>query len=357
MTSHVRLLALETALPEHCLNQGEVAAVAGALFADRYKDFGRLSKVFETSGVRRRFSTQPIPWFAEPHGWADRNAAYVEGARDLFVLASQRALAAAGLLARDIDIVVTVSSTGVATPSLEAHAFRTLGFRPNVRRVPIFGLGCGGGAAGLGIAASLAAAHPGQQVLLVVVELCTLAFRLDKLTKANVVAMALFGDGAAACILRADTPAPESYAPGLALIEGSGDHLWADTLDIMGWDVDEHGLDVVFARSIPRFAETNVGPALDAILAPMGLSIRDVDRFICHPGGAKVIAALERTFDLGPGTLDHERTVLADYGNMSAPTVLFVLKRVLDAGLPNRALLCAMGPGFSLSCVSLRQPR
>ena len=214
-----------------------------------------------------------------------------------------------------------------------------------------------GGAAGLGIAASLAAAHPGRNVLLVVVELCTLSFRLDKLTKANVVATALFGDGAAACVLRADAPGGAPESDGLGIVEGAGEHLWADTLDIMGWNVDQHGLDVVFSRSIPTFAAANVGLAAASIVATMGLSLADVDRFVCRPGGAKVISALERAFNLSDGSLDHERGVLAENGNMSAPTVLFVLKKVLDAGLPNRALVCAMGPGFSLSCVSLRSPR
>ena len=357
MTQPVRLLALETALPDHVLEQNEVAATATALFAFRDKEFARLSRVFETSGVRTRSSARPIAWFTEPHGWADRNAAYIAVASDLFVLATRRALASAAIPAREIHTVVTVSSTGVATPSLEAQAFQRLGFPANVRRVPVFGLGCAGGAAGLAIASSLAAAHPGQNVLLVVVELCTLAFRLDKLTKANVVAMALFGDGAAACLLRADRPDFPSSPDGLALVEGSGDHFWAGTLDIMGWDVDQHGLDVVFSRSIPPFAETNVGPAVAAILATLNLVSADIDRFVCHPGGAKVMTAFERALDLPDGSLDHERDVLSAHGNMSAPTVLFVLKRVLETGMPNRVLLCAMGPGFSLSCVSLRRSR
>jgi alkylresorcinol/alkylpyrone synthase len=352
----IRLLALETAVPEHVLEQADVARAAHDLFSDRDKDFARLASVFETSGIRTRQSTQPIAWFTQPRGWADRNGAYLDGAQRLFVRAARRALAAAEIGARDIDTVVTVSSTGVATPSLEARAFRDLGLGPNVRRVPVFGLGCAGGAAGLGIASSLAAARPGRYVLLVVVELCTLAFRLDKLTKANVVATALFGDGAAACILRADHDGGEPSAAGLAVIEGCVDHIWADTLDIMGWDVDQHGLDVVFSRSIPLFAEANISAALDGILATLSLSARDVDRFVCHPGGSKVITAFERSLGLAEGALDHERAVLAAHGNMSAPTVLFVLKRVLDAGLPNRVLVSAMGPGFSLSSVALRSP-
>jgi alkylresorcinol/alkylpyrone synthase len=182
----------------------------------------------------------------------------------------------------------------------------------------------------------------------VAVELCTLAFRLDKLSKENIVATALFGDGAAACLLRAgDT--------GIATVEMSGQHTWPDTLDIMGWDVDTEGFGVIFDRAIPPFAQTNIAPAISAILAPAGLGLGDVDRFACHPGGAKVIDALERALALGQGALDHERTVLAEYGNMSAPTALFVLERLIEAGLPSRTLLTAMGPGFTASCISFKR--
>ncbi len=332
MSRTVNIVSLETALPEHALGQAEVAAVAATLFSERNKDFARVAKVFETSGIKTRYSVKPIDWFREPHDWRDRTAAYLEGAQRLFADAARKAIRAAGLDAQDIDTIVTVSSTGIATPTLDARAFKELGFRQGVRRVPIFGLGCAGGAAGLGIATSLAASRPGHPVLLVVLELCTLAFRLDRLTKANVVATALFGDGAAACVLCASS----EQDGGLASVEGAGDHIWTDTVDIMGWDVDPQGLDVIFSRAIPPFASVEAGPAVATILAQIGLKPADVDRFVCHPGGAKVIAALEQSLALTEGALDHERQVLASHGNMSAPTILFVLKRVLDAGLPDR---------------------
>ena len=175
-----------------------------------------------------------------------------------------------------------------------------------------------------------------------------LAFRLDELTKANIVATALFGDGAAACVLRA-------YEGGAATVEMSGQHTWPDTLDIMGWRIDPQGFGVIFDRAIPPFAQAHIAPAIAGILARGGLALEDVDRFACHPGGSKVIAALERALSLEQGSLDHERAVLADYGNMSSPTVLFVLDRILRAGMPSRTLLTAMGPGFTSSCVSLKR--
>jgi alkylresorcinol/alkylpyrone synthase len=211
----------------------------------------------------------------------------------------------------------------------------------------VFGLGCAGGVSGLAVAARLAESRPGTNVLLVVLELCTLAVRHDEVTKANIVAASLFGDGAAALVLRAGDG-------GSTRVEASAEKLWPDTLGIMGWSVDATGLGVVFQRTIPDFVVEHLAPAIAEILARMDLREADIDRFVCHPGGTKVINALERALSLDQGTLDHERDVIADYGNMSAPTVLFVLQRALAQGLPRRSLLTALGPGFTASCVALR---
>ena len=214
--------------------------------------------------------------------------------------------------------------------------------------MPVFGLGCAGGVSGLSIAARLAQARPGSNVLLVAIELCSLALRLDELTKANIVAVSLFGDGAAAIVLRAGDG-------GATQIENSGEHLWPDTLGIMGWNVDPEGFGVIFQPHYSRISSPPISiPAVVQILADMQLTMADIDRFICHPGGARVINALETALALHQGTLDHERQVIADYGNMSAPTVLFVLERARATGLPPRSLLTALGPGFTASCVALR---
>jgi alkylresorcinol/alkylpyrone synthase len=291
---------------------------------------------------------RPLEWYFEPLGWPQRSAAYLEAACQLFIDAATKALDNAGLRGSDIDTVVTISSTGIATPSLDAHVAQRMGFRADIQRVPVFGLGCAGGVTGLSIAARLAKSEPGSKVLLVAVELCSLAFRRDELTKANIVATALFGDGAAACVLRTD----ES---GLAAIEMSGQQLWPDTLNIMGWSVDDQGLGVIFDRAIPPFAAKHMAPAIIAMLDRAGLTLADIDRFAFHPGGKKVVQALERALNLDQGSLDHERAILAEFGNMSAPSALFVLERLIQAGLPPRVLLTAMGPGFTASCVSLKR--
>lgn len=347
------LLSVGHAVPPHRLLQSDAAAAARRIFAHRYAAFERMAPVFETSGIRTRYTVKPIDWYFSDLGWPERNAAYLAGAQDLFVEAASRALVNAGCEARDVDTVVTISSTGIATPSLEARVAGRMGFRPDVERVPVFGLGCAGGVSGLAIADRLARARPGSTVLLVAIEICTAAFRMDQLTSANMVATALFGDGAAACVVRTGETGPN--ARGLARIEGAGEHLWPDSLDIMGWKVDPTGFGVIFDRAIPPFAEEHVGAAVDGILARIGVERASVDRFTCHPGGAKVITALEATLRLGQGALDHERAVLEEYGNMSAPTVLFVLDRLAKQGLPRRTVLTALGPGFTCSCLSLAQ--
>ena len=347
MTSGVKLLSISTAVPPNVLTQKDVAAATRRMFDTRYKDYDRLSRVFETSGIHKRYSVRPLEWFMQPLGWPERTAAYLEGGCRLFVEAATKALDDAGLKASEIDTVVTMSSTGIATPSLEARVAGQIGFRTDIERIPVFGLGCAGGVTGLSIASRLAQARPGSNVLVVAVELCTLSFRLDELTKANIVATALFGDGAAACILR-------SGQKGLAEIETSGQEMWPETLDIMGWNVDPLGFGVIFDRAIPPFAQKHIEPAIVSILARAGLEKSDVDRFACHPGGAKVIDALESALSMEQGTLNHERSVLSDYGNMSAPTALFVLDRLIQDHLPPRTLLVAMGPGFTASCVSLK---
>jgi alkylresorcinol/alkylpyrone synthase len=339
----VHLHSLSTAVPDHLLPQDLVSAKAQAILGPKYSQFQRLRKTFRTSGVEARYSAAPIEWFEGTHSWSERNSRYVRAATELFVVAAQDALAQAGWRAEEIDAIVTVSSTGVATPTIEAQAFRDMGFRRDVERVPVFGLGCAGGVSGLSIARTQAAARPEAKVLLVAVELCTLSFRADRLQKADIIATVLFGDGAAAACL-SSVPAPGTRR---IILQPGRQRLWHDTLRIMGWDVDDVGLGVVFDQGIPEFVTENLAEAVDEALSAAGLERGDVDRFICHPGGAKVVAAIENALDLPPGVLDAEREILRRYGNMSAPTVLFVLKAVLEDAEPGRMMACALGPGFS----------
>lgn len=340
------LLSLATAVPADVIAQDEAREVARAAFGGKPALFNRLASVFDNAGIARRHIVAPILWYQQPHGWRDRNDLHLEAAQHLFERAAADAIARAGLEPGQIDGVVSVSTTGIATPSLEARAGPKLGLRDDVRRVPIFGLGCAGGVGGLATAARLAGAEPGTNWLFVTVETCSISIRLDSEDPAAIVATALFGDGAAAAVVR-------SGADNGIRITGAAEKLWPETQRIMGWDVEDPGLAVVFDRAIPPFIEAELAAAVDAMIESVGLRRRDIDRFCCHPGGVKVIDAIESALDLPQGELNLEREVLHDYGNMSAPTVLFVLDRLIRRGLPRRVMMTAFGPGFTCAGLAL----
>jgi len=333
------LLSLATAVPPHVIAQQDAKATAREAFG-RKALFDRLSGVFDNAGIAKRHIVAPHDWYAGDHGWHDRNKLYLEATEQLFIQAARDAIAKAGLEPRDIHGVVSVSTTGIATPSLEARTGPALGLRQDVRRVPIFGLGCAGGVSGLAAAARMASADPGTNWLFVTVETCSISIRLDSDDPAAVVATALFGDGAAAAVV-------SSGEHSLARIVGSAEKLWPDTQRIMGWDVEDPGLAVVFDRAIPPFIEAKLADAVDGMCEGLGITRDDIDRFCCHPGGVKVIDAIETALHLPQGELNIEREVLNDYGNMSAPTVMFVLERLLERGMPEKVMMTAFGPGFT----------
>jgi alkylresorcinol/alkylpyrone synthase len=341
------LLSLATAVPDHVIEQADAKALARGAFG-RKALFDRLSSVFDNAAIARRHTVAPIEWYQQPHGWSDRNAVYLRAAEELFERAASAAIERAGLTPADIDGVVTVSTTGIATPSLEARVGSRLGLRGDVRRVPIFGLGCAGGIGGLATAARLAASEPGSRWLFVTVETCSISIRLDSDDPAAIVATALFGDGAAAAVVAAGDQ-------GFAHIAGAAEKLWPDTQRIMGWDIEDPGLAVVFDRAIPPFIEKELAPAVDGMLGALGRSRGEVGRFCCHPGGVKVIEAIETSLELPRGELDLERQVLHDCGNMSAPTVLFVLEKLIERGLPDATLMTAFGPGFTCAGLLLER--
>ena len=334
------LLSVATAVPPHVIAQADAKARAREAFGGRKALFDRLAPVFDNAGIAKRHIVTPPDWYMGDHGWHDRNNLYLQASEALFADAATSAIAKAGLSPDEIDGIVTVSTTGIATPSLEARAGPRIGFRDDIRRVPVFGLGCAGGVSGLATAARLASAEPGSKWLMVTVETCSISIRLDSDDPAAVVATALFGDGAAAAVVA-------SGEHSIARISGSAEKLWPDTQRIMGWDVEDPGLAVVFDRAIPPFIEAELADAVDGMLAKLSLARTDIDRFCCHPGGVKVIDAIETALDLPQGELNIEREVLNDFGNMSAPTVLFVLERLIARGLPKRVMMTAFGPGFT----------
>jgi alkylresorcinol/alkylpyrone synthase len=293
--------------------------------------------VFDNAGIRKRHSCVPLEWYMKPHGWTERTALYVENAVALLEMVTNDCLEAVEMSGQDIDAIVVASTTGVATPSLDALIVERLRLRREIRRLPIFGLGCAGGVIGLARAAELARASPGSRVLFLVVELCALTFRFHDLSKSNIVAAALFGDGAAGAIVSCDGEGPA--------IGPAGEYTWPASLDIMGWEVEEDGLKARFSRDIPTLVREQFRQVVQEFLCRHHISVTGFDAFACHPGGAKVLDALEESLGLEHEALTDSRAILREYGNMSAATVMFVLERMRSNW--HRALMSALGPGFT----------
>ena len=355
----VAIHAVATAYPPYCFRQEEILAKASDVFGHRPELMQRMAKSYGNAGVKRRNSCVPLEWYAASHGWAERARLFEEHALKLLTEAGRKALAAARVAPEDVAATVTVSSTGIVTPSLDSLLQEPLGLAPTVQRLPIFGLGCAGGVIGLSRAAAMAQAVPGQWVLFLCAELCGLTFRPGDDSKANIIGTTIFGDGAAAVVLRATGPKANGDLPSdsnngdlpspvQAEIRGWGEHTWPRSRDVMGWRVEDDGLGVIFSRNIPTMVRDDMRPVTDAFLATHGLSQKDVAGLIAHPGGERVLEALEACYELPPGGLKEARAVLADHGNMSAVTVLAVLDRTLGNGASGRHLMTALGPGFSV---------
>jgi alkylresorcinol/alkylpyrone synthase len=338
VTSDARLLAVATAVPPYVLGQNDVTRRIELALGPRSREIMRLLPMFGNTGIERRFSCVPIEWYERLHNWPERNQVYLESAVDLLESATLQVLRRAGRRPEEIDAIVVVSTTGIATPSLDALLMERMNLRRTLRRLPIFGLGCAGGTIGLSRAATMAASTPGSLVLFLVVELCALCFRRDDFTKSNIVATALFGDGAAAALISSEGDGPR--------VTGGGEYTWPDSLDVMGWEVTPEGFKAIFSRDIPELVTTQLHDVAVGFLGERELRLRDIDAFLCHPGGAKVLDALEIAYEVEPGRLLTSREVLRDYGNMSAATVMFVLERDFDASW-RRALVSALGPGFT----------
>lgn len=350
MAASPRLLSLATAVPPHGIDQDSAKAFAREIFASRGAEIERLMPVFGNAGIRMRYSSRPVEWLARRHGWRERNRVYAESALELLQQATERCLEKCGMTPRDVDGIAVVSTTGIATPSLDALLIERMPFRRTVQRLPIFGFGCAGGVLGLARAAALAKSAPGETWLVLVVELCCLTFRPGDPCKSNIVASALFGEGAAAALVScADGDGPT--------VTGWGEHTWPGTLDIMGWRVEDDGFGVLFSQDIPSLVRSRLGPEVDRFLDRHRLCREQIDCWLFHPGGTKVLDALEDGLGLDDSALDHARATLRDYGNMSAATVLFVLDRAMRAGERGRMLLGALGPGFTAGFLLLDKER
>lgn len=335
------IMAVGTAVPPYCLRQDDIQEFAAALFRDNLHNLDRLLPVFANSLIKTRHLSQPLAWYAGKHSFAEANAVYEQVAVELAERAAGQAIERAGIGRSDIGTILFVSSTGIATPSLDSILIQKLGLSPHTARLPLWGLGCAGGVAGLARAAQLAAAGGPAAILVVAVELCSLTYQRGDYSKANLIGTSLFADGAAAAVI-----APDGGGP---VIVDSFSTLFADTGDIMGWSVVEGGLQVRFSRDIPSIVRKYL-PELTGILCDRhGIGRGTVEHYVVHPGGAKILSAYAESLDLPPEKLAPAYTVLADYGNMSSASVLFVLEKFMAETKPagRYGLMLALGPGFS----------
>ena len=343
-----KILSVATALPPHRVGQGEAKRFARGMFAGAHKDFERLIPIFDNVHVDNRYFCVPVEWFEEDHSFSEKNALYVEHALNLSEKAARRALDRAGADPEDVGAIFFVSTTGLSTPSLDSKLIFRLGLSEHTRRIPIWGLGCAAGVAGLARAAEYARLYPGQLVLLVAVELCGLTFQRGDLSKSNLVSTSLFADGAAAVLLGAGS------GPGLL---GGYSTTWPGTEDVMGWELVETGLKVQLSKSVPVIVQERFRDNLAQACASLGLDFGELEHLVLHPGGAKVLDAFEDVLGIEAGGLTFSRGVLRDCGNMSSVTVLFILERFLQSGecsAGDLGVLSAMGPGFSAEHVFFR---
>lgn len=347
--SNPKILSVATALPPHRIGQAEVKEFARSMFSGTYRDIERLAPVFDNVQVDSRYFCVPLEWFEEDHTFPEKNDLYVQHALDLCEKAARRAMDKAGVKPEEVGAIFFVSTTGFSTPSLDSKLIFSLGLSEHTRRVPIWGLGCAAGAAGLARAADYARLYPEQKVLLVGVELSGLTFQRGDRSKSNLISTSLFADGAAAVVLGSEDEGPE--------LLGGYSTTWPDTEDVMGWELIETGLKVQLSKSVPDIVRLKFRDNLSVACESLGLKLKDLEHFVLHPGGAKVLDAFEEVLGLEPGGLTFSRAVLRDCGNMSSVTVLFILERFLESAefaKGDPGVLSAMGPGFSAEHVLFR---
>ena len=338
------------ALTAHRYNQDEVASVLTKVGVPEFARFA------QTSGVDTRSLALPLSRYPELTGFTEANSAYVEVAAELGEQAVRSALQAAHVAPEEVDAIVMVSSTGVAVPTIDARLASRIGFRPDIKRIPLFGLGCVAGAAGLARVHDYLRGFPGHVAVLLSVELCSLTLQRDDTSIPALIGVCLFGDGAAAVVATgADWVPVAPMANRGPTVLATRSRLFPGTVDVMGWNVSSSGFGLVMSRDVPRMADDYLGEEVNRFLADHGLTTGDISTWICHPGGPKVLDAIERAVGLPPEANVHSRESLRENGNFSSASVLDVLHRTLATPPPAGSLgvMLAMGPGFSFELLLL----
>lgn len=352
------IAAVSSVLPEHRYAQVELTEQMARLTGLPEGQLPLLRRLHANSGVEHRHLALPLETYPETTSdFGTANDAFVTAATDLAHRAVQDALDLAGLQAQDVDLIVSTTITGVAVPSIDARLMARMPLRPDVRRVPIIGLGCVGGAAGLARAHDYLVGHPDHVAVLVSAEVCSLTVQREDTSTANLIASGLFGDGAGAVVLVGEHAA--SHYPGAPVVVASRSRFYPDTERAMGWDVGSTGLKIVLGAEVPDLVRSHVRDDVDTFLVEHGLTRDDVAWWVAHPGGPKVIQAVIEALQVEPDALAVTTRSLARVGNLSSSSVLHVLDDTLREHPPasgSYGLLMAMGPGFCLETVLLRMP-
>ncbi len=341
----VEILSVATANPPFRMSQTEAATHARKIFPH----LKAMWSLYDNTGIDGRYNCEPMGWYLEPHSWEERSASFQRHAVDLLEQVTLKATAAANIRLDAIDILVTNTVTGIAVPSLDARLFNRLKLKPTIERLPMLGLGCGGGVAGIARATRMAQATEGANVLFLTIDLCSLCMRPNDPSPAMFVSGALFGDGAAGVLLR-NTMGGAYGGPRILAV---GEWSWRDTEYIMGWDIKNDGFGVVLSSELPALLSRALAPALQDFLDRNGFRLSDFNGYLFHPGGRKLIETMQDVLGLTPKQFEHSWEVLRQYGNMSSATALFVLDRALQAGARGPHLLAAFGPGFSAYFVAV----
>jgi len=340
------IAAVATAVPPHVVRQAEAIEVAKRAYAGR-EDLLKLVRVFAGSGVEQRHTAFPADYYLRERSFQERNRDYQVQGLLLAEAAAKKCLQKAGIRPDQIDHLYLVTTTGLATPSLDALLVPRLGLRSDVRRSPLFGLGCAGGAGALARAADALRGAPGEKALVVAVELCGQVFSRRALTPTDVVGAALFGDGAAAAIL-SDGPGPRLLATRSVLYE--------QTQHLMGWSFTADGMRLILSKEVTAFVKERLRPAVETFLGDAKTPTAEIAYWILHPGGRRILETYRDSFGLDVRMLEWTRGSLAKVGNLSSASVLFILADVMDSGRPRsgeKGLMCALGPGFGSELVLL----
>lgn len=354
-----KIISVGTYTPPYSLAQSNIEQLTKELFQQKIPRLERLLKVFENGEIETRNFCVPPDWYRGAHTFEERNALYIQLATDYSVEVIQRCVTNRAFLqtdmaTTDIDAIIFVSSTGISTPSIDARVMNVLSFSDSVVRIPIWGLGCAGGAAGVSRAYDYCKAHPNAKVLVVCIELCSLTFQKEDYSKSNLVGTSLFADGAA-CVLICGDDVEIEQDRAIPHILGCQSKWMPDSETVMGWDVKNGGLHVVFSKSIPTIISSWLSPFIHEFLSNYNVLSDQIVNFVAHPGGKKVLTAYEEALHLTKAHTNVSREILKRHGNMSSPTVLYVLEQfMLQENQANAlGLLVALGPGFSGEAVLL----